>query len=142
MLFSFSQVWNYETLNLAFIVGLEDDFDTGVASVAFSETSQSGYSLLGAIERGKEGVSYLHVWYGIEKGKPQKIGKEIASQTDHVCIISLLVNQIYSLRKVFIRFKECLIVMNINFRLLPFISILVGKMFLFPRARAMSMFGL
>ena len=92
ILFSFSQVWNYETLNLAFIVGLEDDFDTGVASVAFSETSQSGYSLLGAIERGKEGVSYLHVWYGIEKGKPQKIGKEIASQTDHVCIISLLVN--------------------------------------------------
>ena len=59
-------------------------FDTGVASVAFSETSLSGYSLLGAIERGTEGVSYLHVWYGIEKGKPQKIGKEIASQSDQV----------------------------------------------------------
>ena len=77
-------MWNYETLDLAFIVGLEDEFDTGVASVAFSETSLSGYSLLGAIERGTEGVSYLHVWYGIEKGKPQKIGKEIASQSDQV----------------------------------------------------------
>ena len=63
---------------------MEDKFDTGVASVAFSETSLSGYSLLGAIERGTDGVSYLHVWYGIEKGKPQKIGKEIASQTDQV----------------------------------------------------------
>ena len=82
--FLFYKVWNYETLDLAFIVGLEDEFDTGVASVAFSETSLSGYSLLGAIERGTEGVSYLHVWYGIEKGKPQKIGKEIASQSDQV----------------------------------------------------------
>ena len=52
--------------------------------MAFSETSQSGYSLLAAIERGTEGVAYLHVWYGIEKGKPKKIGKEIASQTDQV----------------------------------------------------------
>ena len=82
-------MWNYDTLELAFIVGLDDGFNTGVASVAFSETSQSGYSLLAAIERGTEGVSYLHVWYGIEKGKPRKIGKELASQTDQVKRISV-----------------------------------------------------
>ena len=52
--------------------------------MAFSETSQSGYSLLAAIERGTEGVSYIHVWYGVEKGDPKKIGKEIAAQTDQV----------------------------------------------------------
>ena len=69
---------------MAFIVGIDDEFDTGVASVAFSETSQSGYSLLAAIERGSEGVSYIHVWYGVEKGNPKKIGKEIAAQTDQV----------------------------------------------------------
>ena len=69
---------------MAFIVGIDDEFDTGVASVAFSETSQSGYSLLSAVERGTEGVSYLHVWYGVEKGDPKKIGKEIASQSDQV----------------------------------------------------------
>lgn len=78
------QVWNYETLELVFIVGLDEGFDTGVVAVAFSETSQSGYSLLAAIERGIDGVPNLHLWYGIEKGKPKAIAKEVAASTDQV----------------------------------------------------------
>ena len=52
--------------------------------MAFSETSQSGYSLLSAIDKGTDGVPYIHVWYGVEKGQPKKIAKEIAASTDEV----------------------------------------------------------